>query len=243
MRQSEYDILARNWEYAESAARSSRQATSGLPGRVARALQRLDGDELSHPVGQDLLLRLQMQAIGARNVILVCDDSPSLAVALYSALLSPVGQQQADGPRGSLTIVCSTGRGTALKTILSLIDRPSADSGTSSPARLRIAEAAPRAYLTRLTANSYDALVAAGSPANYQAAYGAAASLLRRGGLLLLTDSLASADNPSGGVTNKVDRGEKTVAMRTILSALHDDRHFETVLTPVGTGLTIALHL
>lgn len=228
MRQSEYDILARNWEYAEAAARQSDHAVQGLPARTARLLRHKAGDELDHPASQTLFLRLELQAVGARNVILVCDDDPDTAAALYATL--------AGTGSATLTVVCREGSARDLKKLLLPLTQ---SAGTQ--ARLRVVEADPKTYLDRLTPDSYDALIVSGQAGNYRPAASAAATLLRRNGLLLLTDALASAGNPAGGVAMKVDRGEKTVAMRSLLADLQDDDRFDPVLLPIGTGLLLGL--
>jgi hypothetical protein len=228
VRQNEYDILARNWEYAETAARQNRLAQTGLPTRMARQLRHEAGDELAHPVSQTLFLRLQLRAAKARSVILVCDDNPDTAAALYATL--------ATTPSAVLTVVCREGSASGLKRLLLPLTQSS-----QTLARLRVVEASPSDYLTRLTPDSYDAIVVSGRHDNYTATMAAAATLLHQNGLLLLTDMLASANNPAGGVAIKVDRGTKTVAMRALLADLQEDETFDSVLLPIGTGLLLGL--
>lgn len=228
MRQSEYDILARNWEYAETAARQSGRVGQGLPARTARLLRHGADDELDHPASQTLFLRLELQAVDAHNVILVCDDDPDTAAALYATL--------AGTGSATLTVVCREGSARDLRKLLLPLTQ-----STGTQARLRVVEADPKTYLDRLTPDSYDALIVSGQAGNYRPATSAAATLLSHNGLLLLTDALASADNPAGGVAMKVDRGEKTVAMRSLLADLQDDDHFDSVLLPIGTGLLLGL--
>lgn len=235
VRQSEYDIIAKEWEYAESAARSNPLATDGLPHHVVLTLKRPDRSELAHPVSQMLFLRLLLRACKVRNTIFVCDNDPDTAAAAYATLL---GIDATPGPQ--LTVVCQKGSSPTLRTLLSSMAQ-SSHIAADHKARFRIVEANPADYLTRLTPSSYDALIVSGGASNYTASLSAAPTLLHSTGILLLTDALASANNPTGGVVVKVDRSGKTVTMRSVLARLHKSSYFDSALLPIGTGIVMGL--
>lgn len=203
--------------------------------RVAKAVRHEPGDELAHPISQSLFIRLQVQALHAQNIILVCDNDSDTAVTLYATLL-----HLADPSAATLTVVCGEGSATQLKKLLLQLAQPSQPSSRLQT-RLRVVEDNPATFLKRLTPASYDMLLVSGQAHNYVASYAAAPSPLRPNGLLILTDACASADNPHGGVTEKVDQSTKTVTLRSILLSLQKSDDFDSVLLPIGTGLLYGL--
>jgi predicted O-methyltransferase YrrM len=72
--------------------------------------------------------------------------------------------------------------------------------------------------------------------ANYQRYYERCLKLLRRGGLILIDNTLWY-----GRVIDRRDRSIDTRAIRAFNRRLHRDRRVELSLVPIGDGLTLAL--
>jgi predicted O-methyltransferase YrrM len=70
---------------------------------------------------------------------------------------------------------------------------------------------------------------------NILAYYERCLALLKRGGLLLIDNTLWG-----GAVADPVDRDPMTDAIRTLNSSVHDDPKVEIVLVPIADGLTLA---
>ena len=172
------------------------------------------------------LLRVLVHMIGASSVIAVGTGSVVETLQLVNGLENG----------GQLTAVDSSSQGIAL--IRTLFNHLSDEIQTT----LRAVNAPAGVFLPRLNAETYDLIVVAGDPGNYDASFEQAPRLLKSHGVIVFTDMLAfeSAES-AGGVLNPANRDAKSVAMRALLETVESDERFVTTLTPTGTGLLVAV--
>ncbi len=85
-------------------------------------------------------------------------------------------------------------------------------------------------------AGSFDLAFIDADKTNYLAYYERTLLLLRRGGLLLVDNTLWS-----GAVADPENSEPDTVALRHFNETLHADERIELSLVPIGDGLTLAL--
>lgn len=222
MNKTSYTNLAKAWEFAEQHAvtRESRF--------VAEARQQAEEAELpQESSAQAQLLRTIAVMVRASSIIAIGTASIGETLELAEGL---------EGA-GQLTAVDSSSRGITLIRQLfhTLADR--------TQTTLRAVNAPVGAFLPRLNADDYDLITVSGDCDNYAATLREAPRLLRANGVIAFTDVLAfaSAEGDGGGVLNPADRSAKTLAMRDLLDAVESDERFYTTLTPVGTGLLIAV--
>lgn len=140
------------------------------------------------------------------------------------------------GGRGQLTAVDSSPEGiAAVRRLFNTLDE---DTQTT----LRAVNASADVFLERLNAGAYQLIVVSGDPANYAPAFAQAPRLLDDGGMIVFTDVMAmEGTDTNGGMLNPADRSAKAVAMRELLDTVESDERFDATLTPVGTGMLLAL--
>ena len=211
MDKTSYANLARAWEYVENHAYS----------RQTQAL--LDAREQAAQCGLAQGSAAQAQLLHT----LACMMRSTSVITIGSGSLVEIGQ---------LTAVDSSTQGIALirKMFFALSD--------TTQTTLRAVNAPVNVFLPRLNGTDYDLIVVSGDAANYLDTFAQAPRLLREHGVIVFTDMLAfEGDEANGGVPNPADRSDKAVAMRQLLDMVQDDDRFESSLTPIGTGLLIAV--
>src|SRR5579872_742047 len=112
------------------------------------------------------------------------------------------------------------------------------EAGVAAKIELRLAPALETldARLKAGEADSYDLAFIDADKSNYGGYYERILKLLRPGGLVLVDNVLWD-----GGVIDKQDRTEDTVAIRAFNVAFQKDERVELSMLPVGDGLTLAL--
>lgn len=218
MKSAEYEGISRGWEYIERQARAQEPRTLSA---ARRDSQRRGTNPES--VAQTRFLSLESQILHARSIIIVGADPLILSLALLPTLPDD----------GSLTVIVTSPASTEQV-------RSTVRKAAGPRVLLRIVESDPASYLARLNARTYDLIVVSGQASNYSAAFSAASRILRREGILALTDALATHLNPEHGLPDPADRSEKATTLRSILRSLKESSTFQSVLLPVGTGLILA---
>jgi predicted O-methyltransferase YrrM len=102
--------------------------------------------------------------------------------------------------------------------------------------RVRLINGRVDEVLERLTEKAYDLVFISGKPLDLQSHIEAAASLLRRGGMLVINNALWSEK-----VADPAQRDPETVAMRNAINAIKENENYVSALLPVGNGLLIAV--
>jgi predicted O-methyltransferase YrrM len=105
-----------------------------------------------------------------------------------------------------------------------------------APSRSRIITGRALDVLPRLADNAYDLIFVDHDAAEYAPAVGAAARLLRPGGVLVLGAALAG-----GKVADPAVRDPDTVALREVVKAMRDADDWIPALLPTGNGLLCAV--
>jgi predicted O-methyltransferase YrrM len=218
MDRTQYTNLAKAWEFTEAHAR---ERESNLIGNAREAAEQ--SGQAQGSAAQAQLLGVLVQLTGASSIIAVGTGSLVETLQLACAL----------NGTGQLTAVDSTAQG------ITMIRKAFSDLQDGVDTTLRAVNAPASMFLPRLNANDYDLIVVAGDAENYAATFAQASRLLRDHGVIAFTDALA-LDGEQGGVINAVDRSDKAVAMRELITTVEDDEEFESTLTPDGTGLLIA---
>lgn len=171
-------------------------------------------------------LELQAKLIHARTALIIGFNDGIEIPALVNGM----------NHEGQLTVVASSAQATTRAR--EIFDEIQETSST----KLRCVNTDAQTFLPRLNAHDYDVLVVTGDAENYTAAVQDAHRLLRTGGLLFLTDAMAlTVPDCRGGVPDAADRSNKAVALREIIRSMEEDENFDSSLTPVGTGLLIAV--
>lgn len=221
MDRTSYTNLAKAWEFVEDHAFSRQSVELNAVRTRAEETGIAQGS-----AAQAELLRVLVHMIGASSVIAVGTGSVVETLQLVNGLENG----------GQLTAVDSSSQGIAL--IRTLFNHLSDEIQTT----LRAVNAPAGVFLPRLNAETYDLIVVAGDPGNYEASFEQAPRLLKSRGVIVFTDMLAfeSAES-AGGVLNPANRDAKSVAMRALLETVESDERFVTTLTPTGTGLLVAV--
>lgn len=102
--------------------------------------------------------------------------------------------------------------------------------------RVRLINGRVDEVLDRLTEKAYDLVFISGRPQELQNHIDAAATLLRRGGMLVINNALWSEK-----VADPAQRDPDTVAMRTAIESIKEHDDYISALLPVGDGLLIAV--
>jgi predicted O-methyltransferase YrrM len=220
MNNTDFENTAKAWQFIE------KESISGENDLLKDTRRRgADAGFRQGSAAQARFLSVMAQSVKAESAILLGTGSLVETERLIESL----------GGEGILTVVDSTAKGADI--IRATFGRVQDRVKT----KLRVVNVAVDEYLSKLNADDYDVMVITGDASNYQPAYDSAARLLRKGGVLIVTDALALHHNPDGGLTNPADRSEKAVALRGVLDSLKDDEQFELSLIPVGTGIALAL--
>jgi predicted O-methyltransferase YrrM len=104
------------------------------------------------------------------------------------------------------------------------------------PNRARIITGRALDVLPRLTDRAYDLVLLDAESSEYDAYLGQAVRLLRRGGVLAVTDALWR-----GKVADPAQRDRATTTMRELVKRVRDDARLVPALLPVGDGLLLAV--
>ncbi len=221
MNKTSYTNLAKTWQYVEDRALERQPETISM----ARSAAESDG-VAQGSAAQAELLALMVSLVNASSVIAVGTGSVVETLQLVNGL----------NGAGQLTAVDSSTRG--IEMIRALFTRLSDSTQTT----LRAVNAPVSTFLPRLNAGDYDLIVVSGDANNYAATFEQADRLLSDHGVIVFTDVMAlDGASSNGGVFNPADRSNKAVAMRELLDIVQSDERFQSVLTPTGTGLLIAL--
>ena len=102
--------------------------------------------------------------------------------------------------------------------------------------RTRVITGRARDVLTRLTDRAYDLVLLDAEMSEYDAYVDQAVSLLRRGGVLAVTDALWR-----GKVADPAQRDRATTTMRELVKRIRNDARLMPALLPVGDGLLLAV--
>lgn len=105
-----------------------------------------------------------------------------------------------------------------------------------APSRTRTITGRALDVLPRLADGMYDLLFVDGAVADYPACIGAAARLLRPGGILAVNGVLAG-----GRIADPAARDADTVALRELVRGLRDAEEWIQALLPAGDGLVAAV--
>jgi predicted O-methyltransferase YrrM len=104
------------------------------------------------------------------------------------------------------------------------------------PGRARLITGRALDVLPRLTDRAYDLVLLDADGGEYDAYTDQALRLLRRGGVLAVTDALWR-----GKVADPAQRDRGTTAMRELVKRVRDDARLVPALLPVGDGLLLAV--
>jgi predicted O-methyltransferase YrrM len=104
------------------------------------------------------------------------------------------------------------------------------------PNRTRLITGRARDVLPRLTDRAYDLVLLDAESSEYDAYLDQAVRLLRRGGVLAVTDALWR-----GKVADPAQRDRATTTMRELVKRVRDDARLVPALLPVGDGLLLAV--
>lgn len=220
MDKTTYMNHARAWQYAEEHELARESAL------IKRARQQAVRHHLPQPpASQGTLLRTLAAMRQASSAIVIGTGALVAAAQLIEGL---------DG-EGTLTAVDSSSMGT------DQIRRFFANAQESTHTALRAVSANPVLFLPRLNANDYDLIVVSGEPSNYTTAFNMAPRLLHPNGAIVFTDIMAMSPAQDTGIFNSADRSHKTVAMRSLIASVEDDDRFSTAISPVGSGLMVAV--
>jgi len=190
--------------------------------RAATAGMKQAGMQIGPEQGQFMQLLVRM--LGARNTleIGVFTGYSSLAVAL--AL-----------PSDGKIIACDVS-----EEWTSMARKFWAKAGVAAKIDLRLAPATQTldALIAQGRAGTFDfAFIDADKPA-YAGYYERCLTLLRKGGLIAVDNTLWS-----GAVADPGEKDESTVALRAFNDMLHEDQRVALSLLPVGDGVSLALKL
>jgi predicted O-methyltransferase YrrM len=105
-----------------------------------------------------------------------------------------------------------------------------------APGRFRLINGAAGEVLPRLTDGAYDLVFVDADKIAYGDYYEQAVRLLRRGGIVAFDNALRA-----GRVADPSVHDDSTVAVRDLLTAVHDDERLVATLLPVGDGLLAAV--
>ena len=106
----------------------------------------------------------------------------------------------------------------------------------ASPGRYRLINGAAGEVLPRLTDGVYDLVFVDADKIAYGDYYEQAVRLLRAGGIVAFDNSLRK-----DRVADPSVQDDATVAVRTLVSDVHDDERLVPTLLPVGDGLLVAV--
>jgi len=104
------------------------------------------------------------------------------------------------------------------------------------PNRTRLITGRALDVLPRLTDRAYDLVLLDAESGEYDAYVDQALRLLRRGGVLAVTDALWR-----GKVADPAQRDRATTTMRELVKRVRDDARLTPALLPVGDGLLLAV--
>jgi predicted O-methyltransferase YrrM len=104
------------------------------------------------------------------------------------------------------------------------------------PNRTRLITGRALDVLPRLTDRAYDLVLLDAETTEYDAYVDQALRLLRRGGVLAVTDALWR-----GKVADPAQRDRATTMMRELVKRVRDEERFTPALLPVGDGLLLAV--
>jgi predicted O-methyltransferase YrrM len=187
---------------------------------VARARAR--GDELGcrgvRP-GVGAMLRLLAAAGSARSVVEIGTGAGVSAVHLLRGM----------PPDGVLTTI-------DLEAENQRAARKAFAEAGFRPNRTRLITGRALDVLPRLTDRAYDLVLLDAETTEYDAYVDQALRLLRRGGVLAVTDALWR-----GKVADPAQRDRATTTMRELVKRIRDEDRFTPALLPVGDGLLLAV--
>lgn len=106
------------------------------------------------------------------------------------------------------------------------------ESAQSLNLNLRVIEAKPQEVLPRMSESAYDVALVAGVPTEWTEWFDLVVQLVRPGGLLLLTNPFAR-----GKTSDVSQRDLITIARRSFLQDITQDKRFQTSILPFGIGL------
>jgi predicted O-methyltransferase YrrM len=201
-----------SWAYAETFVEDDEV--------VARARAR--GDELGtrgvRP-GVGSALRLLAAAAGARSVVEVGTGAGVSGVYLLRGM-------PPDGVLTTIDVEAENQRAA----------REAFAEAGFRPNRTRLITGRALDVLPRLTDRAYDLVLLDAESSEYDAYLDQAVRLLRRGGVLAVTDALWR-----GKVADPAQRDRATTTMRELVKRVRDDARLVPALLPVGDGLLLAV--
>ena len=97
---------------------------------------------------------------------------------------------------------------------------------------LRVIEAKPQEVLPRMSESAYDLALVAGVPTEWTAWFDLVVQLVKPGGLVLVTNPFAR-----GKTSDVSQRDSLTIARRSFLQEIAQDKRFQASILPLGIGL------
>ena len=191
-------------------------------------LRRLREETAAHPraqmqisLEQGQFLALLIELLGAKR---------TLEVGTFTGY-SAMWVAKAMGPSGRVVALDVD------KDFTAVARRHWKQAGVDRQIDLRLAPAAEslQRMLEAGEAGAYDFAFIDADKTNYDAYYEYALKLLRRDGLIAIDNVLWS-----GRVADPTERGEDTVALRTLNAKIAKDERVTVSLVPIGDGLTLA---
>jgi caffeoyl-CoA O-methyltransferase len=171
---------------------------------------------------QGAFMALLVRLLGARK---------TLEVGVFTGYSSMV-VAKAMGPEGRVLALDVSEEFTAVAR------RHWAKAGVADRIELRLRPAADslKELVAAGESGTFDFAFIDADKANYDAYYEYALQLVRRGGLIAIDNVLWD-----GKVIDSSDKTADTVAIRALNEKVHGDKRVDTVLVPIGDGLTLAL--
>jgi len=97
---------------------------------------------------------------------------------------------------------------------------------------LRVIEAKPQEVLPRMSESAYDLALVAGVPTEWTEWFDLVVQLVKPGGLVLVTNPFAR-----GKTSDVSQRDSLTIARRSFLQEIAQDKRFQASILPLGIGL------
>lgn len=136
--------------------------------------------------------------------------------------LWPITLRKAQNEGASLTVIESDAENC----------RQIRESALSLHLNLRVIEAKPQEVLPRMSESAYDLALVAGVPTEWSEWFELVVQLVRPGGLVLLTNPFAR-----GKTSDLSQRDSVTIARRSFLQEIAQDKRFHISIVPFGIGL------
>jgi predicted O-methyltransferase YrrM len=153
-----------------------------------------------------------VRVLKAKQIVVLNPQSP----------LWPITLRKAQSEAASLTVIESDVENC----------RQIREAAQSLNLTLRVIEAKPEEVLPRMSESAYDIALLAGVPTDWNSWFDAVYQLVKPGGLLFLTNPLAR-----GKTSDLSQRDVISVARRSFVQEITQDKRFQATILPLGIGL------